>query len=431
MSKVVVIGGCGRLGLRVSLIAANKGHNVTAVDIDDEKITEIKQGSLPFVEQGAEIYLEQALKNKTLKLSLEYDIVSQADIVIITIGTPVDSNLNPSLEPVAGAIFDVSGYLKRDQLIIFRNTLSPGIAKRIKTLIEDKTSFIVGKDIYLAFAPELTNENIHDISNNTQPIGAFEKESFKVAEKFFKTITKGKISFLSPEEVLLAKLMKNMSSYIQAAWANESYLIAESFGANIHKITDAISSLNPQSSILNPQSSILNPQSSILNPNPNNSGPGMHKEGWFLVERIPFNELITNAFKINESMPSQIIKKLQEHKVNKVAILGMTNKADSDDARSSLSYKLRKALFYQDYNVACYDPYLPEYSDSSALQNADAVILMTPHKEFKNLADVLKLIKKPNCLIIDIQGFWSETRENGNNGILQINSVRTTTKGKK
>ena len=75
MSRVVVIGGCGRLGLRISLIAANKGHNVTSIDIDEEKINEIKHGSLPFVENGAEVYLEQALKNKTLKLSLEYDIV--------------------------------------------------------------------------------------------------------------------------------------------------------------------------------------------------------------------------------------------------------------------------------------------------------------------------------------------------------------------
>ncbi len=420
MSKVVVIGGCGRLGLRLSLISANKGHNVTSIDIDEERINEIKHGSLPFVEAGAEVYLEQALKNKTLKLTLEYDIVSQADIVIITIGTPVDSNLNPSLEPVAGAIFDISGYLKRNQLIIFRNTLSPAILKRIKTLIEDKTGFTVGKDIYLAFVPELTNENgnIHDISNNPQPIGAFEKESFKAAEKFFKTITKGKISWLTPEEVLLAKLMKNMTSYIQAAWANEQYLIAESFGANIHKILDAASESREQIS-------------EVRNPNPNNGGPGMHKEGWFLVDRTPFNELITNAFKINESMPSYIIKKLQNYKVNKVTILGMTNKANLDDARSSLSYKLRKALFYQDYNVACYDPYLPEYSDSSAMQNSDVVILMTPHKEFSNLANVLKLVKKSNCLIIDLQGFWKETRENGVNGFLQLENLKQKVKNKK
>ncbi len=412
MSRVVVIGGCGRLGLRISLIAANKDHNVTAIDIDDERINEIKHGSLPFTEQGAEIYLEQALKSKSLKLNLEYDVIADAEIIIITIGTPVDSNLNPSLEPVAGAIFDISGYLKRNQLIIFRNTLSPAILNRIKTLIEDKTGYTVGKDIYLAFAPEMTNENstIHDLLNSPQPIGAFEKESFKTAERFFKTITKGKIDFLTPEEAMLAKLMKNMHSYIQAAWANESYLIAESFGANIHKILDSI----PE----------------IKSPNPNTSGPGMHKEGWFLTDRIPFNELVTNAFKINESIPSHIIKKLQGHKAHKIAILGMTNKADSDDARASLSYKLRKALFYQDYNVVCYDPFLPEYSDSSALLNSEAIILMTPHKEFKNLSEILKLVKKPGVLIIDIHGFWKETRENGINGIWQHENVKPNIKQK-
>ncbi|MBI2995458.1 MAG: nucleotide sugar dehydrogenase [Candidatus Melainabacteria bacterium] len=392
MSKVAVIGGCGRLGFKLSLVLACKGHTVSIIDIDEEKINEIKGGCLPFVEKGAEIYLEEALKKKTLTLNLEHDIVSKAEIIIITIGTPVDSNLNPSLEPVAGIIFDLSNYLKKGQLIIFRNTLSPQIVDRIKTLIEDKTGLTVGQDIYLAFAPEIANENanINDILKSPQPIGTYDNESFKLAEKFFKTITKGKITQLNPEEVLLAKLMKNMYTYIQNACANEFYLIAEAYKANIHKILESIN----------------NKENNIPLPNANASGPGPHKEGWFLVDKIPFAELVTTAFKINESLPNYLVQKLENYKVNKVAILGMTNKPNSDDVRSSLSYKLRKALYYKDYNVACYDPYLPEYSDSSVLLHSDVVILMTPHDEFKDLEKINKLINNPKCVYLDVNGFW-------------------------
>lgn len=406
MSKVAVVGGCGRLGLRLSLVLANKGHNVTSIDIDDERINEIKQGNLPFIEQGAEIYLEQALKNKSLNLTTEYDAVSQAEVIIITIGTPVDSNLNPSLEPVAGVIFDLSEHFKKGQLIVFRNTISPRILNRIKVLVEDKTGLKVGRDIYLVFAPEITRGevNINDIASVPQPIGAFDEQSYNVAHNFFSTITKGKITFLTPQEAMLSKLMQNMYAYIQQASGNQFYLIAESFNANIHKIIDASSS----------------PTSHLPSPNPNGAGPGMHKEGWFLVDRIPFSELITTAFKLNESMPAYIVQKLENLKVNKVAILGMTNKANSDDVRASLSYKLRKLLYYQDYNVACYDPYLPEYSDSGTLHGADVVILMTPHDEFKDIEKVKELVRNPNCVFIDLHGAWKETRENAINGILNL-----------
>lgn len=411
MSNVAVIGGCGRLGFRVSLICANKGHNVISIDIDEEKINEIKQGTLPHIERGAEVYLEQALKKKSLTLTTDYRHIAKSDVVIITIGTPVDSNLNPSLEPVAGVIFDIADYIKQNQLIIFRNTLSPGIIERIKILLEDKTRLKVGKNIYLVFAPEITEEDssIHDHLKLPQPIGAYDQNSYKLAEKFFETLTKGKLTWLTPEEAMLAKLMKNMFAYVQNACANEFYLIAESYSANIHKILDAYSET----------------ENNIPKPNSNSAGPGMHKEGWFLVDRIPFSELITTAFKINESIPAQIVQKLEKYKISKVAILGMTNKGNSDDARSSLSYKLRKLLYYKNYEVGCYDPNLPEYSDSSVLHKADAVILMTPHKEFSDLKKIKELTKNPNLVVVDLGGFWRETREKAINGIWQMKEMKT------
>lgn len=404
MSNVSIIGGCGRMGLRIALIAANKGHKVVSIDIDDEKINEINAGALPFVEPQTDLYLEEARKKKTLVASSSNNSVSKAEVIIVTLGTPVDSNLNPSIEPVAGVIFDLTEYLKKGQLLIFRNTLAPGIPSRIKTLIEDKTGLKTGKDLYLAFAPEILSESdtVHELLNAPQPIGAYDKDSYQAAEDFFKTITKGKITHLTPEEAQLAKLMDNMSRYVQAAIANEFYLIAESYNASIYKILDA---------------TMKGDKHILPFPSPNTAGYGMHKEGWLLVDRIPFSDLITVAFKINESFPTQILKILENYKVNKVAILGMTSKANSDDARSSLSYKLRKVLSFRDYLVVGYDPYLPEYSDSSVLQNADALVLMTAHNEFIDLNRIRKLVNNPNCIYIDIGGFWKETRSKSLIGI--------------
>ena len=123
-------------------------------------------------------------------------------------------------------------------------------------------------------------------------------------------------------------------------------------------------------------------------------------------------------------MPQEIIKKLENHKIKKVAILGMTSKANSDETSSSLSYKLRKALYYKGYEVACYDPYLPEYSDSSSLKGSDAVILMTSHKKFSDFEEIKYMIKNPNCVYFDVGGFWKETREHAKNGVLQLSEPK-------
>jgi UDP-N-acetyl-D-mannosaminuronic acid dehydrogenase len=269
--------------------------------------------------------------------------------------------------------------------------------------------------LFLAFTPEITNNNdgnIHNITKEAQPIGAFDLKSYMQAKKFFETITTGNLKWITPEEALLAKLMTNMFSYVQAACANEFYLIAESFGVNIHKILDASGNHN------------------IPNPSINSAGPGMHKEGWFLVDRIPFTDLITTAFKINESMQSQIVRKLENFNLQKVSILGMTSVINSDDPRASLSYKLRKALYYRDYVVGCYDPFLPEYSDSSVLEGSDAVILMTTHDEFKNLEKIKRMVYTPICIYVDINGFWNESREGAINGILQPNEKSLKNKAK-
>lgn len=404
MNKVSIIGGCGRLGLRLGLSCTHKGFQVNCIDLDEERINEINQSTVPYCEPSLDQYLEEAIKNKKLNASSEYNLVNDSDVIIISIGTPVDSNLNPSLEPLAGAIFDIAEFVKEGQLILFRGTISPGITNRLKLLLEDKTGFKVGKSIFLAFTPEVQNkkESIENTFTSCQPIGAFDEESFTRAKEFFTQLTTGETKWVEPEEALIGKLMNNMISYFQSACSNEFYLIADSFGVDANRIFEACNFKD------------------LPKPSLNSPGPGMHKEGWFLVERIPFADLITTSFKINESMSTQIVKKLENYNLNKVAILGMSSRPNSDDSSGSLSYKLRKSLFYKDYQVGCYDPHLPEYSDSSVLRDADAVILMTPHEEFKDFQKIKNAVNNPNCIYVDINGLWEEVKSLSENGIIRL-----------
>jgi UDP-N-acetyl-D-mannosaminuronic acid dehydrogenase len=112
------------------------------------------------------------------------------------------------------------------------------------------------------------------------------------------------------------------------------------------------------------------------------AGPCLAKDGQFMVAHVPYPEMIRTASVVNEALPAWIFKQLKDTLVSKVAILGMTFKADNDDTRHSLSFKLKKILTREGYDVVCYDRYVPEYSDVSVLESCGAYVLMTPHSYF-------------------------------------------------
>ena len=404
-SKVAVIGAGGRVGLGISLVLANAGYFVYGVEIDKFKNKMVMGGKMPFKEKFGATYLKKALKNGLLEMVDDYSVVKKSDVVVIVIGTPIDKNFNPVLDPLHNLVIDLSSQFKCNQLIILRSTVSPGTTDSIKKLIESNTKFRVGKDIYLVFAPERVTEGkaIEEMQILPQLIGAYEDSSYIMAERFFKKFLSSKCLRLTPLEAEIGKLITNMARYVEFALSNEFHLIGETFRVNINKVIDAIN--------------YNYPRLHIPSPGPNVGGPCLYKDGWFLIERIPYHELISTAFKINEGMPMQIVNKIREHKnIKKVTILGMAFKANSDDIRSSLSFKLKKQLNKLNYELVMIEPNLKGYDAIERVKGSDAVILMTPHRQFKDLKKIVKLTNNPNCLFVDIWGFWKEMRHCSQNG---------------
>lgn len=411
MANVSVIGACGHIGLPLSIVLSNNGHLVHGIDIDNEKIKYILNGKLPFNEEYGEEKLKICLEKKLLSLSSDKSQVKDSNVIIIIIGTQISNDFSPNIEPIISLLKDISQYLKKGQLIILRSTVSPGTTKKIKNYIEKELKLEIGKDIYLVYAPErsLQGKAINEIINLPQIISSFEDESFRKAESFFSTFVKNKILRLDPVEAELGKLMTNMFRYIQFAIANEFYLLADSFGGNINKIIDIFS--------------YDYPRLKVPPPGPNVAGPCLQKDGWFLLERVSFADLISTSFKINESIPFYLLKKIEELNPKKACILGMTFKANNDDIRNSLSKKLLSAMSNEIYEVEVVDPYIKEFSDISKIKDSDVIILMTPHKEFKDLKEIKEIISNPNCYVIDIWGFWEEMKHKSQNGIFQLKDI--------
>jgi UDP-N-acetyl-D-mannosaminuronic acid dehydrogenase len=161
------------------------------------------------------------------------------------------------------------------------------------------------------------------------------------------------------------------------------------------------------------------PRFDVPSPGANVGGPCLTKDGWFLVDNIPYTELVSTAYQINEGMPAQIIEQLSEKAPDpdKITILGMTFKPNSDDIRNSVSVKMKKQLQMKGYlNVVEVDPHVDDYDDFGNIENSDWVILMTPHNEFTDYDSIRSRVNNEDCLYCDIWGTWDVVRHESDNG---------------
>ena len=406
--KVTVIGAAGHVGLAMSLVLTHAGYKVNGVDLNTEYNEMIMSGVMPFQENGAPELLAEALDTGRLTMTGGLDEVQSSQYIIVMVGMPTDQYFNPVMDNLYTLVDNLASRLRPGHIIILRSTVTPGTTERVRSKLETLTGLTAGQDFHLAYAPERVAQGraIEETAVLPQLIGAFDKNSYDLVSSFFNTFASGKNFRLTPVEAELGKLITNMTRYVSFALANEFYLIGNLYDANMNRIIDACN--------------YDYPRLDLPTPGPNVGGPCLYKDGWFLVERVPFQELISTAFQINESMPMQIVQQLEKFDgIRRVAILGMTFKADSDDIRNSLSFKLLHQLERLGYECITVEPHLKNYAPLSDLKGCDAVVLMTPHREFKDLPTITEAVDNENCVYVDIWGFWDEMRYRSANGIFR------------
>jgi UDP-N-acetyl-D-mannosaminuronic acid dehydrogenase len=406
--RVSVVGAAGHVGLPLALVLADSGHDVYGIDVNAAANASIMQGRMPHREDGAEELLAKVLASGRLTMTEDTDVIRDSDVVVVVIGTPIDENLNPRVDHLFQFFDRVRPHFK-DQLIVLRSTVSPGTTDAVRKSIGADE----GNGINLVFGPErvLQGKSIHEIKGLPQIIGAYSEAAYQRARRFFQTFNRSETFFLTPIEAELGKLITNMTRYVGFALANEFHLICESFGANACRIIDACNKDYPR----------LN----LPVPGPNVGGPCLYKDGWYLIDRIPFGDLISSAFRINEGMTMQVIQNLAGRiKGTKVAILGMTFKANSDDTRNSLAFKLRRQLQFRGFDTVCVEPHVANFQTIDDITGAAAVILMTPHNAFKDLKPIVEAVGNPDCWFVDLWGFWQEMRYRSCNGYFEAKEVR-------
>ncbi len=373
MKKICIVGGCGHVGLPLGLVLASRGFEVTLLDINKNAVGLINRGIIPFQEEGAEALLKKEI-NKNLFVTDNADVVRIQDVVIFITGTPVDEHHNPKIHEVLNVVEKYLPLMNKEQLIILRSTIYPGTTE----IIEQKLQKHFNTRPKLAFCPEriLQGKGIEEIKNLPQIVSAVSDEAAKEASEIFSEVAP-KIIRLEPIEAELSKLMLNTWRYLEFAIANQFYMMVEDKGLDFYKIFEAMKEDYPRAK--------------------NYCKPGLAAGPCLFKDTMQLSAFYRNQFflgqsamLVNEGLPnflvSQLEKKLGSLKNRKVALLGMTFKANNDDIRESLSFKIKKELEFKLADVLPSDPYLKDtYKLEDALSKCDAVILGVPHNEYLNL----------------------------------------------
>jgi UDP-N-acetyl-D-mannosaminuronic acid dehydrogenase len=386
---VVVIGGCGHVGLPLALAFADRGANVAIYDVSEAAVAAVNSGQMPFAEPGADEVLQRVLAEGRLHASADPAVVGSAEHVVVVIGTPVDEHLNPDQNAIPKALGGCAGYLRDGQILILRSTVFPGVTALVEKMVAG-----LGLQIDVAFCPERIAEGkaMTELFELPQIVSSRTQAGGDRAAKLFSRLT-DQLVRLSPEEAELAKLFTNVWRYIKFATANQLYIMANERGLDFERIRRGLAQDYPRAQDM--------PAAGFA------AGPCLFKDTMQLAAYNNNNfALGHSAMAVNEGMPLYVVSRLEQRfdlANMTVGILGMAFKGGSDDIRSSLSYKLKRILTFKAGHVLTTDPYVTVDPNlvplDEVLAKSDLLVIGAPHDEYRTLNT-----DKPVADVWNIQG---------------------------
>jgi UDP-N-acetyl-D-mannosaminuronic acid dehydrogenase len=371
----VVVGGCGHVGLPLAIAFADRGLASSAYDINEAAVATVNGGTMPFEEPGATEVLARVLAAGRFRATTDPNVLATAEHVVVVIGTPVDEHLNPDARAVPDAVRALLPHLVDGQLLVLRSTVYPGV-----TALVEQDVVASGKRIDVAFCPERIAEGkaMTELFSLPQIVSGRTPEVLARARKLFSHLTPSTVD-LVPEEAELAKLFTNNWRYIKFAAANQLYMMANDFGLDFERIRAALAHDYPRAADM--------PRAGFA------AGPCLFKD---TMQLAAFNDnkfiLGHSAMLVNEGLPMYVVTRMSAKfnlATSTVGILGMAFKGESDDTRSSLSYKLKRILRFKARDVVCADPYVTSdkalVTQDELLARSDLVVIGAPHERYASL----------------------------------------------
>jgi len=420
-AKIAVIGQ-GYVGLPLSLLINQSGFFVWAIDKDKSKIKALK-ASRAYIDDIQDNEIATALETKKFKPTTSFNVLNQANVIIIAVPTPLDEYKVPDLSYIKNAVNEIAKHLSLEQLIILESTTYPGTTKEVILPILQKKSQKNNNltikqgshNFYLAFSPERVDpgNQKYNTKNTPKVVGGINKKSTDIATLFYQQIIDQVVPVSSAKTAEMTKLLENIFRIVNISMINELALLCGKLDIDIWEVIKAAST-KPFGFM-------------PFYPGPGVGGHCISVDPFYLSYKAKqhgfFTRFIDLAGEINELMPHYLLTmtatalnytQAKAIKNSKILIMGISYKKDIKDTRESASYKIMEILHKKGAKLYFFDPYIDKCQISnvkckklkkinkSIIKNFDAVIILTDHsnidyeliaKNAKTVIDTRNVIK--------------------------------------
>jgi UDP-N-acetyl-D-glucosamine dehydrogenase len=381
--------GLGYAGLPMAVALGEAGFPVLGLDVDEGRANTVAEGRSP-VTDVTDSAVGALVGAGRLVASTDMAALADCDVAVICVPTPLGPAKAPDLTYVRAAAESLVQWLHRGMLVVLQSTVTPGTTRDVLGAVLAERGLQVGLDYFVAFCPERIDPGNRTwrVENTPKLVGGLSPRCTELAATFYRAVCETVVECSSPEVAEFSKLVENTYRFINISFVNEVAVLCDRLGISIWEVIRAAST-KPFAF------------------QPHYPGPGV---GGHCIPVVPFQlealakehglvaELVEVAGRINSEQPRFVVNKLARHlgasglalPRARVLCIGVTYKPNVADLRESAALKVLEELLWQGTDARYWDPYIPRVEvgshtlhsvklDQSALDWADAVVLLVPH----------------------------------------------------
>jgi UDP-N-acetyl-D-glucosamine dehydrogenase len=403
----ITIIGAGYVGLPLGILFASSKFKVNVFDVDKKRIGLLNKGK-SYIEDVPSENLKKYL-SKSLKPTSTPEILSESDIIIICVPTPLSKTGKPDVSFIRESVKTIKKHLRKSQLVILESTTYPGTTREVVLCELEKSGLKIDKDFYLAFSSERVDplNKKYKLKDIPKIVGGVTSKSTQIAAALYKKAFKQVVSVPSSEVAEMSKLLENTFRSVNIGLINQINKMCNALKIDVW---DVIKAAKTKPFGFMP-----------FYPGPGLGGHCLPTDPKFLswkakVAGYKAYNMIDLAHEINHSMPKYIINKLsailkskkKKIKDTKILIIGVSYKKDIGDTRESPALNIISSLQKKHAKVNYYDPHVPFITvdkrqikslkkiNKSILKKYDCVVIITDHSKIN-----YKLVAKEAKLILD------------------------------
>ena len=415
-SATIAVIGMGYVGLPTAVNFAEHGFHVIGVNRTLEKVELINQGGCYLTDLDIDERVSRVVQSENLIATTDTaEATKKSDAIVITVPTPITSDKKPDLSHVVDAGQGIARGLDNGKLVVLESTVYPGVTEEILQPILEQSGLIAGADFGLAYCPERYNpgDPQHGVADIVRVVGGITPAWTALAARLYKSNAKDVVPVKNIKTAEAAKVIENIQRDLNIALMNELALIFERLQIDIMDVIKAAATKW---------------NFNVYYPGAGVGGHCLPVDPYYLVQKAEelgyHPQVITAGRAINDYMPLHVFQLVadalneQEHAVNgsKIAVLGLSYKENVGDPRESPSEVVVGELKKRGARVHLVDPYvdertlralaIPEATAYEALAAADALVLMTAHRDFAglDLRKIKGLMRTP--IIVDGRRFF-------------------------